>query len=184
MPLTPFAAATDMQQRTKGAITVSSHPFLEKELAAASRLIRDHCGWHIAGKENLRHRRTRRWSEDVWLPAMEIDTVTKVAVDGIEWDADRLEQVEFDRDIGWTNLCGRIVDVEFTAGFEEIPESLVTLTLQVAARALGSPLGLVREQAGTVSVTHSQSGSNIAGGDVLLPAEIDVLSAYKLGRLP
>lgn len=184
MPLTPFATDADMQQRTQGAITVSSHPFLVSELAAASRLIRNHCGWHIAGKETCRYRRNRRWSDDVWLPAMEVDAVTKVTINGTEWDADRLGSVEFDRDTGWTNLCGKKVDIEFTAGFETIPEDLVTLTLQVAARALGSPLGLVREQAGTVAVTHSQSGFNIAGGDVLLPAEIDALAAYKLGRLP
>jgi hypothetical protein len=184
MPNDPFATKEDMESRSQGQITVSSHPFLEKELAAASRLIRNACGWHIAVVQECRYRRVGPFREGVWLPAMEITGVTAVTVDGTVWDAGALSAVEFDHATGWTNLNGRTVDVTFTAGFVTVPEDLVTLTLQVAARALGSPLGLVREQAGTVSVTHSQSGFNIAGGDVLLPKELDTLVPYKLGWLP
>lgn len=184
MALEPFATKEQMDQRTRGAITASSHPFLDAELKAASKLIRDHCGWHIAKQETLRLRRVRRWADDIWLPAMEIESIASATIDGVVWEAEALPGVEFDRDTGWTSIHARSVDLTFVAGFTEIPDHLVTLTLQVAARALGSPLGLVREQAGTVSVTHSQSGFNIAGGDVLLEPEKAGLSPYKLGWLP
>lgn len=184
MALTPFATKEQMDQRTRGAITLSSHPFLETELKAASSLIRNHCGWHIAKQETLRLRQFRQRAEHIWLPAMEIESITKITVDGTEWDATPVSAVDFDRATGQTTLCARKVDIEFVAGFAEVPEDLITLTLQIAARALGSPLGLVREQAGTVAVTHSQSGFNIAGGDVLLEPEKAGLAAYKLGWVP
>lgn len=184
MAIEPFATKEQMASRTGGAITVSSHPFLEDELKAASKLIRNYCRWHVAPQETLRLRQYRRWAEDIWLPAMEIESVTKVTADGVVWEQGAVDGVRFDRGSGQTSIRAAAVDIEFVAGFEEVPDDLVTLTLQVAARALGSPLGLVREQAGTVSVTHSQSGFNIAGGDVLLDPEKDGLAAYRLGWLP
>lgn len=177
-----FATPTDMEQRSQGAITAATHPFLQKELDAATRAIQDECRWHIAPQESKTFRRTGPYEDQVWLPAMEITAITAANLDN-EVVTD-LPSIEFDRDTGWTNLSGRIITVTFTSGFATVPEDIVTLTLQVAARALGSPLGLVREQAGTVSVTHSQPGFNVAGGTVLLTHEKDQLAAYRLGRLP
>jgi len=165
-------------------ITLSSHPFLYDELAAASQLIRDECRWHVATKEPLRFRKTWGTRELVYLPAMEIDAITKVTIGDVEWDTDQLATVEFDRDTGWTNLCGRKVDIEYTAGFETVPASLVTLTLQIAARALGSPLGEVREQTLVSSVQWSATAPGVAGGAVILDHEKTTLTPYILGRLP
>lgn len=169
-----FATPTEMAERSEGAIP-ADHPFLTKELAAATRTIRNACGWHIALVESIRFRRVRPFAEQVWLPAMEIASVVSATIDGVDMV---VADVEFDPDMGWTNLCGRNVDVTFTAGFNPVPEDLVTLTLELAAGALGSPLGISREQAGTVSVTYTRSSGS------LQPADHDRLAAYKLGRLP
>lgn len=179
-----FASPDDMERRSLGAISAATHPYLGDELAAASRLIRDFCRWHVAPVVSVTHVRRGRGRDAVWLPAMEVASVDGVKVDGLEWGPDLLERVEFDPRTGWTNIEGASVEVRFTAGFDTVPESLRSLTLQVAARALGSPLGLVREQAGSVVVTHSQVGSNQAGGVLLLPAEEAALTEYQVGRLP
>lgn len=184
MPLQSFASTAQMSSRTKGAITLSSHPFLDDELAAASRAIRDACGWHVAKVETLHYRRVfGRSREYVLLPAMQIQAVTAATIDGVVWDADQLASVEFDPETGMTNLYGRTVDVTYTAGFETVPESLVTLTLQIAARALGSPLGAVREQTLVSNVQWSSTAPGVAGGSVILPHELVTLAPYVLGRV-
>ncbi|KAA9133756.1 hypothetical protein [Microbacterium caowuchunii] len=179
-----FATADQMEQRSQGAITAESHPYLEDELRAASRAVRDYCRWHVAPARPVEYRRVGATADDVWLPATEVASIDAVELDGRALDAAELARVAWDPGTGWTNLYGRRVHVRYTAGYAEVPEAIVSLTLQVAARALGSPLGLVREQAGTVNVTHTQVGFNQAGGPLLLAAEQASLDAYRIGRLP
>lgn len=173
LTLTSFATPTEMGQRSSGEIP-ASHPFLQKELDAATRQIRNACRWHIAGVEQLRYRKVRPFSEAVWLPAMQIKSIDSGAIDATTI----ITPVEFDPEIGWTALCGRNIDITFTAGYEAVPEDLVTLTLELAAGALGSPLGISREQAGTVSVTYTRTSGALQASDH------DRIAAYKLGWLP
>lgn len=169
-----FATAQEMFDRTGGAIPLD-HPFLEKELDAASRAIRNECGWHVAPVEECTFRRVRPFPESVWLPAMRVQSIGAATVDGVVLDT---ATVEFDPDTGWTNMVGRTVDVTFTAGFVLVPEDLVTLTLELAAGALGSPLGISREQGGAVAVTYTRTSGQLAAADR------DRLTAYRIGRLP
>lgn len=171
----PFATPEDMESRTLGVITATSHSFLEQELAAATQAIRGHCRWHVATAETLTYRRRGRFVEHVWLPASEIRSIASAVIDGQTIDT---AAVEFDEATGWTNLCGRVVDVQFVAGFETVPEDLVTLTLELAAGALGTSLGLAKEQAGAVSVTYTRAGGGLTAADE------SRLVAYRLGRLP
>ena len=175
-----FATPEDMADRTLGQITEASHPFLQRELDAATQDIRDFCRWHVAPSRQLTYRRAGRRVDDVWLPAMEIQTVDAVTIDGTVFDANALSGVEFDPSTGWTNLRGRSVVVKYTAGFEKVPANLVTATLELAATALGTSLGFAREQAGTVSVTFDRAGGGVDAGS----AGGQRLIAYQLGRLP
>lgn len=184
MSLQAFATTEQMNRRSRGAITLSSHPFLADELASATQVIRDVCRWHVAGLEELHYRKTWPTSELVYLPAMQIESITAVSVADVAFDADLMDLVEFDADSGWTNIYGRKVDVTYTAGYAQVPESLVTLTLQIAARALGSPLGAVREQTLASSVQWSATAPGVAGGAAVLEHEMRTLSPYILGRLP
>ena len=169
-----FASVTDMQERSQGMITAATHPFLEKELKAATRTIRNACGWHIAGKGEVTFKRVRPFPDDVWLPAMRIESITSATVDG----AVRADGFVFDPDTGWTNIRGCAVDVTFVAGFETVPEDLMLLTLELAAGGLGTALNITREQAGAVSITYART----SGGLVL--ADHERLVPYKLGWLP
>lgn len=170
-----FASAQDMQDRSLGAITTTSHPFLERELKAATRTIRNACGWHIATAQQVRHRRVRPWHEAVWLPAMQIESIVSATVDGVEVTP---SSVKFDPETGWTNLRGSDVTVEYVAGFPAVPEDLVQLTVELAAGGLGTPLGISREQAGGVSVTFTRMSGALTSDDEAR------LAAYRIGALP
>nr|WP_274635536.1 hypothetical protein [Microbacterium bovistercoris] len=185
MALEPFATPQQMADRSQGAITATTHPFLDSALKAASKKIRDYCRWHIAENQPLTYKRSAPSTADVWLPAMQITEITSVIIDGTTWDQAAVDAVEFDPDTGWTNLRGRLIEVGYTAGYTEMPEDLVDLTLMIASRALGSPLGAVREQTLVSSITWSQAGVNVAGGTVLLAHEkTDLDDTYRIGLLP
>lgn len=175
----PFATKEQMAERSQGAIPAST-PFLENELKAATELIRGYCRWHIAKREaGLVYRARTRFREEVWLPAMQIASLEEVSINGTA--VTDPAAIDFDSATGWIDIRSTAVLIKYTAGYETVPADLVSLTLQIAARALGSPLGFVREQAGGVGVTHSQIASNVAGGSVLFPHEMAQLDAYKIG---
>lgn len=173
--MVPFATAQDMQDRSLGAITAATHPFLEGELDAATRAIRNECGWHIATPEAITRRVRRPFHGPIWVPAMEITSVTITTPDGV---AHILADDEFDPDTGWTSWSGARYTLEYTAGFGNIPDDIVTLTLELAAGALGASLGIAREQAGGVSVTYARSSGSLSADDK------NRLAAYRIGRLP
>lgn len=110
---------------------------------------------------------------------MEIVSITSATVNGAAVDVDT---IDFDPQTGWTSLTGRKFNVSFVAGFEEVPADLVTLTLELAAGALISPLGISREQAGGVSVTLNRTSNSLLVG----PGGADAarLEPYRLGVLP
>ncbi len=170
-----FATTTDMEQRSQGHITATSHPFLQKELDAASRAIRDECGWHIATAETITRKVRSASRHAIWVPAMQITTVTITTLDDV---AHVLPDDQFDPETGWTSWAGDRYTLTYTAGFTAVPEDLVTLTLELAAGALGVSLGITREQAGAVSVTYARAG----GG--LTEADKPRLAAYRIGRMP
>lgn len=172
----PFASAQLMEQRTQGEITSTTHVYLAQELAAASRAIRNYCRWHVATSETLTYKRVGRFEADVWLPAMEITSITKVTLDGVAWT--NLDAVEFDGRTGWTNLRGRRVEVEYVAGYTEVPADIEMLTLELAAGGLGTALNITREQAGGVAVTYSRSSGALSALDE------GRLVQYRLGRVP
>lgn len=175
----PFATKEQMAERSQGAIPAST-PFLDNELDAATELIRGYCRWHIAKRRaGLVYRARTRFREEVWLPAMQIVSLQEVSINGTAV-ADP-SGIDFDPVTGWVNIRSSAALIKYTAGYEAVPADIVSLTLQIAARALGSPLGFVREQAGGVGVTHSQITSNVAGGSVLFPHEMAQLDAYKIG---
>ena len=174
LEVTSFATPEQMANRSEGAIP-STHQFLESELRAATRQIRNACRWHIAGREAIRYRKVRPFSEGIWLPAMEIQSIDSGTIDGV---AVTSTTTGFDPDTGWTPLKGCDVDITFTAGFDDIPDDLVTLTLELAAGALGSPLGISREQAGAVSISYTRTSGKLTADDM------DRLMAYRLGWVP
>lgn len=167
-----------MEERSQGEIPATT-PFLSDSLRAVTRLIRNECRWHVAEVTAGVHR--ARGVREVWLRSGLVVGLTSVLVDGVAVDP---AGVDFDPETGWVGVRGGSVVIEFEHGHAEVPADLVDLTLMVAARSLGSPLGLVREQAGAVSVTHATVAPGVAGGLVLLEHEREALAAYRVGWLP
>jgi hypothetical protein len=169
-----FATVADMEERSRGAITAATHPFLQRELDAASRAIRNACGWHIAPKTTLKFTRVSRMPSIVFLPAMQIASVDAVWLNGYETD---LSLVEWDRDSGETNIYARAVEIDYLAGYETVPEDLVVLTLELASGALGTD-NILREQGGAVAVTYARTSGS------LLRDDFTRLDPYRIQRLP
>lgn len=180
----PFATPQQMADRSGGAIP-ANHPHLVLALGAATREIRKHCRWHVAPSRTETLKVAARAGRPVWLPTQKITAINTISISGAPLDVGLVDWSE-DGELGYTAwTTGRqALEVNLTHGLEQVPDDLVDLTLQIAARALGSPLGIVREQAGGVSVTYSQAGFNVAGGTVLLAHEKAQLEEYRLGRLP
>lgn len=155
-----FATIADMESRSRGAITAATHPFLQQELDAATKTIQTACGWHVAPELPVEFRRVSRIPSIVFLPAKRITGVTAAAVNGYPLD---LSQVEVDPQTGETNIYGRVVAVDYTAGFDEVPADLVTLCLDLAEGGLSQNIS--REQAGSVAVTYARTSSTLANAD-------------------
>lgn len=168
-----FATTTDMESRSQGEITVAAYPGLAAELASATRAIRDACGWHIATQEEVLYSRVSRYPRAVFLPASQISALVYVSINGIEVP---LSQIEWDSLTGETNIYARAVEVRFVAGYSTVPETLRTLTLDLAAAGLGTATGITREQAGAVALTYARTGK-------IDPGDAPMLAPYKLGPI-
>lgn len=174
-----FATTLQMPEYSQGAIPADT-PFLREELDAATAVIRNYCRWHIAPTQTgLKHRHRTRLREDVWLPAFAVTEITALKVDGKT--IDDLASIDIDPATGWTSLRGSVVDVTFTAGFEEVPADLAKMTMKLVARALSNPLDVIRQQVATGSVSYSLASPNVAAGGALLPHEMGQLDAYRVG---
>jgi hypothetical protein len=178
--LEPFASAQDMEDRTEGVIP-SSRPFLDVALTAASEAIRNHCGWHIAPVvEQVQYAGGRG---TVFLSTRRLTALLSVVNDGAVLD---VGSVDFDEDTGqvfgrcWSTRRRGLV-ITYTHGLDDVPAFIKDLTLQVAARALGSPLGVVREQSLASSITWATTAAGVAGGTVLMEHEQELLAAYRVG---
>lgn len=185
-PIFTFASAAQMAQRSNGAIP-ADRPFLDAALKAATTRIRNFCGWHIATEQQDTLVLDGQGAAVIYLPTMRVVSIDEMTIDGTEvvFESDSLQWSEGGRlwRPSWSvNYRGE--QLKYTHGFAAVPDDLVDLTLLIASRDIGSPLGAVREQTLSSSVTWSQTGFNQAGGTNLLESEKDALQAYKLGYIP
>ena len=155
-------------------------------LAAAEAAVRAYCGWHIAPVRTDTVTVDGSGAQVLPLPTMALRNVESVDENGqpvtladMQWSASGF----LHRPVGWTsNLRG--VEVTFSHGYDDVPLEVQAVVLSVAARAAASPDGITRTQVGSVSVSFSQSATNVAGGVALLDHERDVLDRYRLSGTP
>lgn len=178
MVLQKFATAAQMEARSNGAIP-ADRPFLDTALEAASRRIRDYCGWHIwpvLPVEDLRVR--THHGHYLWLPTTQLVSLQGITNGGVALHEDSLELVDFSADgrvdfTGW----GAPSLVSFTHGYESVPD-LVDLTLELATGELQSSGGASREQTLASSVTWARTSGKLTRDDK------DDLAPYKIGYQP
>ena len=67
-----------------------------------------------------------------------------------------------------------------THGFATVPAEIVAVVCSMVARQMVSPAGIIREQAGAVSASYSQTSPGTTGGLALMAHEKADLDPYRV----
>lgn len=160
--------------------TPSADP-AQDDLAAAEAAVRKYCGWHVAPViiEDLILDGTGTAS--LFIKSLRVVDVLAAEVDGTVLDPATLEWSE----AGYLRIPGvwpdklRAVKLTVEHGFNDVPD-VVAIVRAIAARASAAPTGVVREQAGAVSISNSLTAPGVSGGVVLMDHERRMLDRYRL----
>lgn len=161
--------------------TPSADP-AQDDLTAAEALVRKYCGWHIAPViiEDLVLDGTGTGS--LFIKSLRVVSIHSAEVSGTVIDPTTLEWSE----AGYLRTSGvwpdklRAVKLRVEHGFESVPD-VAAIVRAIAARASASPTGVVREQAGAVSIGFSLTAPGVSGGVVLMDHERRMLDKYRIG---
>lgn len=182
MAYAPFTTPEDLAAHTKGAVRADD-PRLPGMIRAASTGVRRYCRWHIAPVVTETITLDGDGSAAIALPSLRVSAVSAVSSDGLAvvdglWRLSRTGLLAFPAYLS-TQFDG--VEVTLTHGYpmDEV-DDVVAIVHAMCARALASPQGYVREQAGGVGVEASRTGENAAGGVTLLDHEKAALAPYRL----
>lgn len=165
---------------TEGASTQA-----ERNLAAAEAVVRAYCGWHIAPSVIEDVVLDGSGTRSLFVKTLKLRNVVAAEVSGVVVDVATLEWSEagFLRAPGIFTDRLRSVRLTIEHGFDTAPD-VAQIIRDIAARADAAPGGVVREQAGAVSITNSLTATGVSGGVVLMDHERRMLDKYRLpGRL-
>lgn len=176
--LPPLVTATDLANASNGNLTADA-PGVADRAAEVTDLLRTLAGWHVAPL--LEH---TVYAEPIGghlpLPTLRLVEVKSVQNDdgaAVQWTS-KSRTGSISVTPGCDELAVGIVD-----GFDAVPPALKRIGVQVALRALTSPMGVTREQIGQHSVSPALTGTNVSGQLVVLEAEEAVLARYTLPSL-
>ena len=154
-------------------------------LEAAEAAVRSYCGWHIAPAVIEDVVLDGTGTRSLFLKTLRLRNVLAAEVSGVLVDPSTLEWSE----AGFLRAPGifpdrlRSVKLTIEHGFDSVPD-VAQIVRDIAARADAAPGGVVREQAGAVSITNSLTATGVSGGVVLMDHERRMLDKYRLpGRL-
>lgn len=179
--LPSFASAEELQHFTKGKIK-ASEPRVAPALEAVSAEIRREAGWHIwpllEDHEVILDGSGNSVQPVPTLRLMRIKTVSNagVSIPPELIDSSRLGLLKIQGGTMWTNRYGQ-VRLTIDHGWEDAPE-LKALCLSLTARALASPMGATREQAGSISVNWAMT-SSVSGSVLPSGSELATINRYK-----
>ena len=157
----------------------------QQDLEAAEAAVRSYCGWHIAPAIIEDLVLDGSGTSTLFLKTLRLKDVTAAEVSGTALDVAGLEWSEagyLRKPGGWPDRL-RSVKVTAVHGFDAAPD-VAAIVRAIAARASASPMGVVREQAGAVSIGFSLTAPGVSGGVVLMDHERRMLDKYRLpGRV-
>lgn len=148
---------------------------------AAEAAVRAYCGWHIAPVITQEIILDGFGTESLFLPTLKLLSIDAVHIGGIEYSPADLEWTEngFARlPGGWPDRL-RSIKLTITHGHDVAPD-VAAVVRAVADRDRNSPGGIVREQAGAMSLQFSNTAAGVAGGIVVMAHEREQLEPYKL----
>lgn len=152
------------------------------DLTAAESLVRKYCGWHIAPVIEEDMVLDGTGTASLFIKSYRVVDVVSAEVDGTVLDPATLEWSE----AGYLRTSGvwpdklRSVKLTVQHGFDDAPD-VAAIIRAIAARASASPTGVVREQAGAVSIGFSLTAPGVSGGVVLMDHERRMLDQYRIG---
>ena len=152
------------------------------DIAAAEAAVRAYCGWHVAPVITEDLVLDGSGTSTLFLRTLRLLDVTAAEVSGTVLDVTGLEWSEagYLRSPGkWPDRL-RSVKVTISHGFDDVP-AVAAIVRAIAARASASPTGVVREQAGAVSIGFSLTAPGVSGGVVLMDHERRMLDKYRIG---
>lgn len=160
-------------------------------LRQVSAAVRAYCHWHIAPVITETLTLDGPGSRFLWLPTLRVVSVESITNDGVAVDLTTVDTSKSGYlilrcDVSsalhcWSHRPGGVV-VELHHGLDDIPDELVTLVAQVAARAVASPTGVIREQAGAEAAFYSHIALNVSGGIAFLEHEKALMAPYRLAQ--
>jgi hypothetical protein len=164
----PFATFDELQLHLGR--TLDDQFAAEQALALSSGAVRSYCRWEISRNTAADMQAYGDGSHLLSLPTLLLNSVTSIAVDGIDigpivWSQDlnwgRKGQIH--RTGGWCK--DTIVDVVCDHGYDsdELPDVITLVTLDAAARQLSNPENLVSASTGEVSRSWSSSSGSASG---------------------
>jgi hypothetical protein len=178
-----FASPAQLAAKSDGNIDVA-HPDIGRALEAATAAIQDAAGWHIAPIRQQTMRLTAR-GPLLLLPTLRLTELVSVTNGGTAVRLDDIDYGLFETGDGllayggWTQRRGGIT-ATFEHGYPRVPAALEDLCMIMAARSMGSPLGVTNERSLASSVTWSQAASNIAGGTFIAEHEQANIDPYRI----
>lgn len=178
LPLPDLATPAQYAALTNGAVIAPAI------LRAASAAVRKFCRWHISPEVTETITVSAGEGPTLFLPTLHLVSVASASIYGsplsvYDWDSAGMVSLPWG---GWPQR-GRFrgVTLTITHGWDDVPDVVATVC-SIAARQALTPTGVLREQAGSVSISPSLVAPNVAGGIVLLQHEKDSLAAYRVSR--
>lgn len=175
-----FVTKEEISSATNGQI-LAQDPRIPSLITGACEGIRRYCGWHVTPE--IQETLTLDSHGGIWLklPTLRVKEITELQIDGTVIPADsytwsekgmlRLKKGTFPDDY-------QCVKVSLKHGFETT--TLKQVVTQVIINALASPLGVTREQAGSISVAWSSTAPGVSGGMSFLQRDLEILDSYRL----
>lgn len=167
---------------TQGKIR-ETDPRSELLIRGAVAAIRRHCRWHISPAKVEEVVLDGRGGTMQRLPSIHVLDIQQV----LDGDTELVFKIDYrwtqagllSRSHGRWSPHFRDVQVTMRHGFDDVPD-LVALVHSVVSRAMASPLGATREQAGAMSVSWATTAPGVSGGLALLSNEMNMLSTFRL----
>lgn len=160
-------------------VSVPAPEHAQELLDAATANIVDYCGWPIARAPVTGEVYDGPGGRVLTLLTMALESVEAVRVDGDPVTDFRVSPryAQLQRTSGvWPEGFGRI-EVDYTAGFDPVPASLVKLCVQLAARGVSVPLAMQSETVDRRTVRFREAAA-VTGFDAWS------LERYRLGARP
>lgn len=135
-------------------------------LALASGAVRAYCGWELA-RETTTFQVDGQGGTILTLPTLELIDVLEIRI-ADEVQALNLPVTDYGRITWWRKgqlyrhagwPARSVIEVDCIHGYDPVPDLVKLVTLDLAARTISNPEGLVSATSGQVSRTWASSGS-------------------------